>query len=229
MARPVTACVAIVAIALAAGCFEGEADITLNPDGTGKIVGQITFQSTGRWTGRRSSASGPEADDPEARMKEVAREILKSSRGIEAWEDVSFKRLPDDRIRFMGGVAFDKASARCAALLQAVREVGAAGLPVAIHEARRAVRSRTKRQALQALRRCVVKRAEMRDYPAFRAPGFDIGTGPTEAFCKTLTSRLKGSGMRWDKPNAEAIMTPAALEHSHLWPTCRTHQRKAAA
>ena len=56
-----------------------------------------------------------------------------------------------------------------------------------------------------------------------------IGSGPTEAFCKTLTSRLKGSGMRCDKPNAEAIMPLAALEHSHLWHSYWPHQRKAAA
>lgn len=127
------------------------------------------------------------------------------------------------------GEGSEGASAWCAALSQAVCEQGAAGLLVAIHETRRAVRSRTKRQALQALEQYVVKRAEMLDYPAFRAQGFDIGSGPTEAFCKTLTSRLKGSGMRWDKPNAEAIMTLAALEHSRLWPTYWTHQRNAAA
>ena len=127
------------------------------------------------------------------------------------------------------GEGSEGASAWCAALSQAVCEEGAAGLLVAIHATRQGVRSRTKRQALQALEQYVVKRAEMLDYPAFREQGFDIGSGPTEAFCKTLTSRLKGSGMRWDKPNAEAIMTLAALEHSHLWPTYWTYQRKAAA
>ena len=36
---------AILAAAfLAAGCFEGKADVTLNADGTGKIVGDITFR-----------------------------------------------------------------------------------------------------------------------------------------------------------------------------------------
>ncbi len=127
------------------------------------------------------------------------------------------------------GEGSEGASAWCAALSQAVCEEGAAGLLVTIHETRRAVRSRTKRQALKALEQYVVKRVEMLDYPAFREQGFDIGSGPTEAFCKTLTSRLKGSGMRWDKPNAEAIMTLAALQHSHLWHTYWTHQRKAAA
>jgi len=63
----------------------------------------------------------------------------------------------------------------------------------------------------------------------FLKEGFDIGSSPTEAFCKTLTSRLKGSGMRWDKPNAEAMMALAALEHSHLWDAYWTSRRREAA
>ena len=38
------------------------------------------------------------------------------------------------------------------------------------------------------------------------AKGWQIGSGPTEATCKVLTVRLKGSGMRWDADNAEALM-----------------------
>lgn len=114
-------------------------------------------------------------------------------------------------------------------LAGAVRTEGAAGLLVAVHETRRSVRSPTKREALRRLEQYVAKRAEMLDYPRFLAEGFDIGSGPTEAFCKTLTARLKGSGMRWDRPNAEAMMALAALEHSHLWDTYWMSQRQAAA
>lgn len=55
----------------------------------------------------------------------------------------------------------------------------------------------------------IATRKEMLQYPEFRAAGYEIGLGPTEAFCKTLTARLKGQGMRWDKPNAEAMMALA--------------------
>jgi len=71
----------------------------------------------------------------------------------------------------------------------------------------RKVRSRTKRQALQSLREYIGKRLAMLDYPCFKAAGYEIGSGPTEAFCKTLTSRLKGPGMRWDKQNGEGPMS----------------------
>jgi len=100
----------VAAAALAAGCFEGKADITLNPDGTGRIVGEITFQATGPWAVRSTSKSDLQPDDPETQMKEIVRTILKSSRGIEAWKDVSFKRLPDDRIQFKGTAYFEDIS-----------------------------------------------------------------------------------------------------------------------
>ena len=57
----------------------------------------------------------------------------------------------------------------------------------------------------------------MLDYPGALAKGWDIGSGPTEATCKTLTARLKGSGMRWDAANAEAIMGLEALSQSGQW------------
>jgi hypothetical protein len=63
----------------------------------------------------------------------------------------------------------------------------------------------------------VSERGEMIQYPAFRARGWQIGSGPTEATCKTLTARLKGSGMRWDADNAEAIMALEALSQSGQW------------
>jgi hypothetical protein len=115
------------------------------------------------------------------------------------------------------------------AMAKAVNEEGGVGLLVKIHETQRTVRSPAKREALRKLEQYVAKRVEMLDYPSFRAQGFDIGSGPTEAFCKTLTARLKGSGMRWDRPNAEALMALAALEHSHLWDGYWALQRKAAA
>jgi hypothetical protein len=63
----------------------------------------------------------------------------------------------------------------------------------------------------------VSERREMISYPEFQAKGWQIGSGPTEATCKTLTARLKGSGMRWDSENAEAIMALEALTQSCQW------------
>jgi len=82
---------------------------------------------------------------------------------------------------------------------------------------RKTLRSPDKRKALEHLIKFIAARMEMTQYPQFKAAGYQIGSGPTEAFCKTLTSRLKGQGMRWDKPNAEAMMALASVRSSHLW------------
>jgi len=85
-----------------------------------------------------------------------------------------------------------------------------------------------KHEALSALRQYVAKRVNMTDYPTFRQMGYDCGSGPTESQCGTLTKRLKGSGMRWDRDNAEALMALASLYHSGLWRTYWQSQRAAA-
>lgn len=93
----------------------------------------------------------------------------------------------------------------------------------------RKVRSKTKRRALQSLREYIGKRVSMLDYPRFKAAGYEIGSGPTEAFCKTLTSRLKGPGMRWDKPNAEGLMALASVCSSGLWRQYWNSRKKTSA
>jgi protein-disulfide isomerase-like protein with CxxC motif len=75
----------------------------------------------------------------------------------------------------------------------------------------------TKRQAADRLIQYVAERRDMIRYPQFRAQGWQIGSGPTEAQCKTTTHRLKGRGRRWDPDNAEGIMALAALDASGMW------------
>jgi hypothetical protein len=113
-------------------------------------------------------------------------------------------------------------------VMTAVWDQGPAAMLVHIHQTRGSVRAKAKREELRQLEQYVAKRCDMLDYPAFRAKGYDLGSGPTEAFCKTLTTRLKGSGMRWDLPNAEAMMALAAVDRSRLWQDYWTQQRKLA-
>ena len=94
---------------------------------------------------------------------------------------------------------------------------------------RKTLRAAGKRQALESLSRFIVAHQEMMRYPEFAAAGYEIGSGPTEAFCKTLTSRLKGQGMRWDKSNAEAMMALASVRSSHLWRSYWDRRRKIPA
>ena len=76
---------------------------------------------------------------------------------------------------------------------------------------------RGQRPAAERLLHYVSERCAMIRYPEFRAKGWQFGTRPTKATCKILTARLKGSGMRWDADNAEAVMALEALAQSGRW------------
>jgi hypothetical protein len=56
-------------------------------------------------------------------------------------------------------------------------------------------------------------------YPTYRQKGWDIGSGPTEAGCKIIGERLKGSGMRWVEDGAATVGALRALYVSsgNLW------------
>ena len=91
------------------------------------------------------------------------------------------------------------------------------------------LRAAAKRKALSGLEQYIAKRVEMMDYPRFLAAGFDIGSGPTEAKCKTVPARLKGSGMRWNLPNAEAMAALACVDQSNLLEDYWAQQRQRVA
>lgn len=79
------------------------------------------------------------------------------------------------------------------------------------------LRSPKRRAAINSLMQYTAERQDMICYPQFRARHWQIGSGPTEAECKTTTHRVKGRGRRWDSDNAEAMMGLAALHDSGLW------------
>jgi hypothetical protein len=86
---------------LLAGCFETKDEYTLNADGSGKVVHESTFQEI--------SFSNKDRD-LEAALKETIAKVIKESKGVEAWRDVSFKRLDDGRIYFKGTAYFKNLS-----------------------------------------------------------------------------------------------------------------------
>ncbi len=71
-----------------------------------------------------------------------------------------------------------------------------------------------KRESSRRLRAYVGERMAMMDYPACRAKGRDIGSSPTEGECKVLTARLKGPGMRWDRPTPGRCLALTAAADS---------------
>jgi Uncharacterised protein family (UPF0236) len=69
------------------------------------------------------------------------------------------------------------------------------------------------------------------DYPTYRQNAWDIGSGPTEAGCKLIGERLKGSGMRWVETGAATVAALRALYISggKLWDGFWAQPHRAAA
>lgn len=93
-------------------------------------------------------------------------------------------------------------------------------------EHRAKLRGKTKRRSVDHLLHYLAQRQHLINYPQFLARGWQIGSGPTEAACKTVTQRLKGRGRRWNPANAEALAALAAIDQSgqwdNYWPTLVT-------
>jgi len=68
-------------------------------------------------------------------------------------------------------------------------------------------------------------------YPSYRQQGWDIGSGPTEAGCKIIGERLKGSGMRWVEDGAATVAALRALYVSggKVWDGFWSQPHRAAA
>jgi hypothetical protein len=66
------------------------------------------------------------------------------------------------------------------------------------------------------LREHMWKNRHRTDYPSYRAKGWDVGSGPTEAGCKVLGQRVKGSGMRWLQGCSLEVATLKALYASGM-------------
>lgn len=70
------------------------------------------------------------------------------------------------------------------------------------------------------------------DYPSYRANGWQIGSGPVEAACKTvINQRLKGVGMRWGLSGSDGVAHLRALFLSERsqWTAYWTHPPEHAA
>ncbi len=104
--------VAICAIAIA-GCVETKDEFTVNPDGSGKIVHELTFASMDLGPGSEMGSegvsfdmTGGEPSDPQAQLKKSVKEILSQSSGVDTWKDVSYKMTDDGRTYFKGTAYF---------------------------------------------------------------------------------------------------------------------------
>ena len=97
--RSITGLAALGFAFLLSACYETKQEFTLNPDGSGKVLHECSFQNV--------NLSNENDTSPEALQAAIAKTI-KESKGVDAWTDVSFKRLDDDRMWFRGTAYFKK-------------------------------------------------------------------------------------------------------------------------
>jgi hypothetical protein len=89
----------LIASALLSSCYETKQDYTINPDGSGKVTHECSFTPF--------QMNGEDETSQEALQGAVSR-VIKDAKGVEAWNDVQFKRLDDGRIWFRGTAYFPK-------------------------------------------------------------------------------------------------------------------------
>lgn len=113
-----------------------------------------------------------------------------------------------------------------------MRESGGAGLLkwLATHGPE-AEASEPVREAWRLLLGYVEGNVHRMDYPEYRERGWDIGSGPTEAGCKIVGSRLRGAGMKWWRPQSARVAELRALLLSSegLWEGFWNSTRRQAA
>lgn len=78
------------------------------------------------------------------------------------------------------------------------------------------------------VRNHIHKNVHRTNYPEYRSRGWDVGSGPTEAGCKLLGGRLKGTGMRWNQTASVQVASLKALYASGmgLWDAFWIQKRK---
>src|ERR1700693_3493993 len=78
--------------------------------------------------------------------------------------------------------------------------------------------SKSKRTAFWKAYRYLRRHRRWMDYRSHRRRGLPIGSGVTEAACKTVfTQRFKRSGMRWHPDTAPVILDLRVIHLSGIW------------
>jgi hypothetical protein len=83
-----------------------------------------------------------------------------------------------------------------------------------------------RRDRLESASEYLDKRRSQMPYAAFRAAGYDIGSGAVEGAIRNLVRmRLDGPGTRWGRHRAEAVLRLRCILISHRWQQFRDHLR----
>ena len=101
--RKILAVAAVLAVAalVVVGCVETRQEFTLNPDGSGKVVVEIVQADVPFRFGQDA-----EKPDPELQARQLVKQVLDHTEGVDAWSDVSYQRTEDGRTRIKGTAYF---------------------------------------------------------------------------------------------------------------------------
>jgi len=89
----------LLAVACVTGCLEEKSEYTINPDFSGKATFEFTF------TPSHIAQSAP-PDAPEQIIKPEIERMLKESKGIDTWKDISFGLTDEGQAHFIGTAYF---------------------------------------------------------------------------------------------------------------------------
>lgn len=91
---------ALLLLTAAGGCVKGEYEITINPDGTAKVVMDVVMPPQGNVMKGNETAGAPEKQLAVLKADSL-KELLRSS-GVDAWENVTAEFRPDGKLHFKG-------------------------------------------------------------------------------------------------------------------------------
>lgn len=86
--------------ALLAGCYDTKQEITLNPDGSGKIVIESVFQQITPFLNNQAERAALN------NVTNVVQSLIEKSEGVEAWRDITFQQREDGKAFFRGTAYF---------------------------------------------------------------------------------------------------------------------------
>lgn len=83
----------LAALITLAGCIDEKEELTINPDGSGKVFYSVNLKNMdlGALMGAPSAAAKVD-------IKDNLKKLLEKSQGIDTWKDVSYKTLEDGRV-----------------------------------------------------------------------------------------------------------------------------------
>jgi hypothetical protein len=197
--------------------------------GQGTMSGQLTRlleEVLRRWQGPlpRLSYVTDAGDNETAYYRKVLRRLRHPLTGARlSWNWVVDYYHASERLWTMAGALFGSGRASWAWVRRMQKLLlKPGGVGRVLHSAaalRGRVKPRGKRPAdfLRAYKYLQVRRQHMR-YADYRRVGLPIGSGVTEAACKTVyTQRLKLSGKRWKKAGAQTILALRVMLLSGVW------------